>query len=168
MESGSGILVPININGIITKSTTVRYVADQDTAMPQGNFPMMSTVTDESTEIAGEDYKGGTCLELIESAVPGAIPRISLDFVGSFITIGITASDETQQDVAFSKDFNRIGRKHARIERSDSGYCIIDLGSANYTLVNNQVLIPNQPYPLPDDGEVTFTTIKPVKYRIYL
>lgn len=136
--------------------------------MPQGSFPMMSTVTDESTEIAGEDYNGGACLELIESAVPGAIPRISLDFAGPFITIGRTSSDETQPDVAFSKDFSRIGRKHARIERSGSGYCIIDLGSANHTLVNNQVLIPNQPYPLPDGGEVTFTTTKPVKYRIHL
>ena len=136
--------------------------------MPQGSFPMMSTVTDESTEIAGEDYNGGACLELIESAVPGAIPRISLDFAGPFITIGRTSSDEPQPDVAFSKDFSRIGRKHARIERSGSGYCIIDLGSANHTLVNNQVLIPNQPYPLPDGGEVTFTTTKPVKYRIHL
>lgn len=133
-----------------------------------GGFQMMSAAMDESTEIAGEDYRGGACLELIESAVPGAIPRISLDFAGSFITIGRTSSDETQPDVAFSKDFSRIGRKHARIERSGSGYCIIDLGSANHTLVNNQVLIPNQPYPLPDGGEVTFTTTKPVKYRIHL
>lgn len=136
--------------------------------MPQGGFPMMSAVTDESTEIAGEDYNGGACLELIESAVPGAIPRISLDFAGPFITIGRTSSDEIQPDVAFSKDFSRIGRKHARIERSGSGYCIIDLGSANHTLLNNQILIPNQPYPLPDGGEVTFTTTKPVKYRIHL
>ena len=133
-----------------------------------GGFQMMSAAMDESTEIAGEDYRGGACLELIESAVPGAIPRISLDFAGPFITIGRTSSDETQPDVAFSKDFSRIGRKHARIERSGSGYCIIDLGSANHTLVNNQVLIPNQPYPLPDGGEVTFTTTKPVKYRIHL
>lgn len=135
---------------------------------PSGGFQMMSAAMDESTEIAGEDYRGGACLELIESAVPGAIPRISLDFAGSFITIGRTSSDETQPDVAFSKDFSRIGRKHARIERSGNGYCIIDLGSANHTLVNNQVLIPNQPYPLPDGGEVTFTTTKPVKYRIHL
>lgn len=135
---------------------------------PGGGFQMMSAAMDESTEIAGEDYRGGACLELIESAVPGAIPRISLDFAGPFITIGRTSSDETQPDVAFSKDFSRIGRKHARIERSGSGYCIIDLGSANHTLVNNQVLIPNQPYPLPDGGEVTFTTTKPVKYRIHL
>lgn len=133
-----------------------------------GGFQMVSAAMDESTEIAGEDYRGGACLELIESAVPGAIPRISLDFAGPFITIGRASSDEIQPDVAFSKDFSRIGRKHARIERSGSGYSIIDLGSANHTLVNNQVLIPNQPYPLPDGGEVTFTTTKPVKYRIHL
>ena len=66
------------------------------------------------------------------------------------------------------EDFSRIGRKHARIEKNGNGYCIIDLGSANHTLINNQVLIPNQPYPLPDGGEVTFTTSKPVKYRIHL
>lgn len=141
--------------------------------MPAGRsqadgLQMMSPVMDESTEIAEDDYSGGACLELIESAIPGAIPRISLDFTSPFITIGRTSSDETQPDVAFSKDFSRIGRKHARIEKNGNGYCIIDLGSANHTLINNQVLIPNQPYPLPDGGEVTFTTSKPVKYRIHL
>lgn len=132
-------------------------------------FQMMGTGDDDRTEIAGEEYSGqGACLELIESAVPGAIPRISLNFAGPFITIGRTSSDEIQPDVAFSREFSRIGRMHARVERSGGGFCIIDLGSANHTLVNGQILIPNQPYPLPDGGEVTFTTTKPVKYRIHL
>ena len=132
-------------------------------------FQMMGTADDDRTEIAGEEYSGqGACLELIESAVPGAIPRISLNFAGPFITIGRTSSDEIQPDVAFSREFSRIGRMHARVERSGGGFCIIDLGSANHTLVNGQILIPNQPYPLPDGGEVTFTTTKPVKYRIHL
>lgn len=45
---------------------------------------------------------------------------------------------------------------------------MIDLGSANHTLLDGQVLIPNQPYALKDGGELTFTDSRPVRYRIHL
>ena len=78
------------------------------------------------------------------------------------------SSDETKPDVCFNKEFTRIGRKHARIERAGNGYCIIDLGSANHTLLNGNTLIPNQPYPLENNAILEFTKSKPVKYRVVI
>lgn len=124
----------------------------------------------DATETADEyaDQSGIAYLQLVYSEIPGAIERINLNFSGSYIVIGRSSSDVVKPDVAFSKEFTRIGRKHARIERTKKGYCIIDLGSANHTLLNDKTLIPNQPYPLMNDAIVTFTTSKPVKYRVVI
>lgn len=124
----------------------------------------------DATETADEyaDQSGIAYLQLVHSEIPGAIERINLNFSGSYIIIGRISSDVVKPDVAFSKEFTRIGRKHARIERTKEGYCIIDLGSANHTLLNDKTLIPNQPYPLMNDAIVTFTTSKPVKYRVVI
>ena len=102
----------------------------------------------------------------MESEIPGAIQKISLDFPGKYITIGRMSSDEVQPDVAFGKQFTRIGRRHARIEKRGNDFYIIDLGSANGTLLNRQKLIPNQPYLLEEGEEICFTVTKPVKYRV--
>lgn len=124
----------------------------------------------DATETADEyaDQSGIAHLQLVHSEIPGAIERINLNFSGSYIIIGRISSDVVKPDVAFSREFTRIGRKHARIERTKEGYCIIDLGSANHTLLNDKTLIPNQPYPLMNDAIVTFTTSKPVKYRVVI
>lgn len=124
-------------------------------------------IEDDRTEIEGDGYEPMEAhLELIDSVIPGAIQRISLNFTGPYITIGRISSDEVKPDIAFGKEFNRIGRKHARIEKNGENYYIIDLGSANHTVLNGQVLIPNQPYLLQDGAELVFTVSKPVRYRI--
>lgn len=124
---------------------------------------------EDKTEIADEVQSVSSAyLELIDSPIAGAPFRIELDFDRPFITIGRTSSNEVQPDIAFSVDFAQIGRRHARIERRNGGYYVIDLGSVNHTLLNGQILIPNQPYPLPDGGELTFTNSRPVRYRIHL
>jgi hypothetical protein len=123
----------------------------------------------DSTEIYSEEAAMTSgYLELIDSPIQGAVTRIDLGFQTPYITIGRSSSDEIQPDVAFSREFSRIGRKHARIEKRDGAYFVIDLGSANHTLLNGTQLIPNQPYQLTDGGELTFTDSKPVRYRIHL
>lgn len=131
------------------------------------SFSMMNS--DDKTEIFTEDVVAGAAyLELIESPIQGAIPRIDLGFDKPYITIGRSSSDEIQPDVAFSREFSRIGRKHARIEKKNGLYYVIDLGSVNHTLLNGVVLMPNEPCQLLDGGELTFTDSKPVRYRIHL
>ncbi|MCM1468144.1 MAG: FHA domain-containing protein, partial [Alistipes sp.] len=124
---------------------------------------------DDETVILGNDSALlRSYLELIDSVVPGALPYISLDFDTQYITIGRTSSDEIQPDVAFSRDFKQMGRRHARIEKGNGKYYVIDLGSANHTILNGIVLVPNQMYELTDGGELVLTDSKPVRYRIHL
>jgi len=123
---------------------------------------------DEGTEIVSDFFQAAAYLELITSAIPDAPPRIDLDFQGGYITIGRMSSDEVQPDVAFGREFSRIGRRHARIEKREGNYFVVDLGSANHTLLNGQILVPNQPYQLQEGGELTFTDSKPVRYRVHL
>lgn len=123
----------------------------------------------EQTEIyEGGDSSTAACLELVESPIPGAVPRIPLDFTKPFIILGRTSSDEVQPDITFGREFSHIGRRHARIEKKDGNYYVIDLGSANHTLLNDQVLIPNQAYRLTDGSLLTLTNSRPVRYRIRL
>ena len=47
-----------------------------------------------------------------------------------------------------------VSRKHAMIERTHEGLCLIDLGSRNDTFLNGQRLMPLQPRVLRDGDEV--------------
>lgn len=144
-------------------------VSSGNSSQAFGGFVSGSGEGDDRTEIFSVDLPAAAAyMELVESPIPGAIPRISLDFVDSFIIIGRMSSDEVQPDVAFSRDFSRIGRRHARIENKDGMFYVIDLGSANHTILNEQTLIPNQSYQLTDGSIITFTNSKPVRYRVHL
>ena len=137
-------------------------ISNVQSSMPQA---------DDETEIAfdGMGQQGiSPYLELTESDEPGAVRRIELNFQTTYITIGRISSDEVRPDVAFPANFKRIGRRHARIEKRDGNYYVIDLGSANHTLLNNQILIPNQPYLLQNGMELAFTANHPVRYIVRL
>ena len=168
VQTNNAVMQSPNVQSNVKSNNTVSQRQYQEAQYtPVQNVAFMQQDSDK-TEIFDEEYQVSAYLELIHSPIEGAIPRISLDFPGAFITIGRTSSDENQPDVAFSKDFTRIGRQHARIEKRDGRYYVIDLGSANHTLLNGRTLVPNQPYELPDGGELTFTESKPVRYRIRL
>lgn len=124
----------------------------------------------EETEVFSDDAAaaGTPWLELIDFSQPGALQRIDLNFTKPYIIIGRMSSDEKRPDVAFPGEFKRIGRQHARIERRGEDFFVIDLGSANHTMVNGQVMVPNQPYRLQDGMELAFTVSKPVRYRVHI
>ena len=124
----------------------------------------------EETEVFSDDAAaaGTPWLELIDFSQPGALQRIDLNFTKPYIIIGRMSSDEKRPDVAFPGEFKRIGRQHARIERRGEDFFVIDLGSANHTMVNGQVMVPNQPYQLQDGMELAFTVSKPVRYRVHI
>lgn len=123
-------------------------------------------LSDETDISEGSNTYGGAALELVDSELPGAMRRIPLDFVGNYVTIGRTSSDQIKPDIAFPADFKRIGRQHARIERSNGALYLIDLGSVNHTFINGDVLAPNQPYKLMNGMEITFSNTKSVIYRV--
>lgn len=124
----------------------------------------------DETEVFSDDGAavGMPWMELIDFSQPGALQRIDLNFAKPYIIIGRASSDEKRPDVVFPGEFKRIGRQHARIERRGNDLFVIDLGSANHTMLNGQVLVPNQPYQLQDGMELAFTVSKPVRYRVHI
>lgn len=135
---------------------------------PFGGFVTAEDGNDQ-TEISAEGGMAlSACMELMDSSVPGAVPSISLEFTQPYVILGRMSSDEVQPDIAFSREFTHIGRRHARIEKRNGIYYIIDLGSANHTLLDGQILIPNQAYPLTDGSILTLTNSRPVRYRIHI
>lgn len=57
-------------------------------------------------------------------------------------------------------DEGGISRRHARIFVQGNQAFIEDLNSTNYTYVNQQVLIPEQPHPLNDGDEIRLGRVK--------
>ena len=51
-----------------------------------------------------------------------------------------------------------MSRRHAAIEREESGYFLMDLASSAGTFVNGQKLIPNVPQALENGCRVSFGT----------
>ncbi|MEY8524328.1 FHA domain-containing protein [Lachnospiraceae bacterium 38-10] len=133
---------------------------------PAGYMPVMRN---EATEIYDDNMQmSGGYLELTGEAVSGAPDRIELRFEKPFITLGRISTDSVKPDVAFGSELKRIGRMHARIEKNGENFYIIDLGSANHTSINGEIMIPNYPYILKNGDEVAFATSRPVRYRVNL
>ncbi|MGN0408057.1 MAG: FHA domain-containing protein [Bacteroides sp.] len=143
----------------------------QQAPVQMANVQRNMAMADDETEIAFDgagSLKTEGFLELAESEEPGAPQRIELGFQTPFITVGRISSDEVKPDIAFPANFKRIGRRHARIEKKDGNYYVIDLGSANHTMLNRQIMVPNQPYLLKDGMELAFTVNHPVRYIVHL
>jgi pSer/pThr/pTyr-binding forkhead associated (FHA) protein len=53
-----------------------------------------------------------------------------------------------------------ISRRHVKIRRAGNGYEIIDLASSNGTWLNDERLIPNQPYPLANGSQMRLARMR--------
>lgn len=142
---------------------------EQQNDMP-GSIPeQYMTEEDGATEIFNDGMvQSGAYLELMDSSIQGAPARIELGFDKSYITLGRISANAVKPDVIFGSELKRIGRMHARIEKKGEVPYIIDLGSANHTSLNGQVLIPNCPYQLKNGDELIFAPGTPVRYRVNL
>ena len=120
-------------------------------------------ITDE------QPVTSGPMLVLVEAPSKGAPERVSLNFSQNHISFGRIAKDTQPCDVRFPKEMKNIGRLHAWIERNSNGeYVLVDLGSANHTTLNGEILVPNEKKVLRDGDEIGFAQSKPVKYRVQL
>jgi two-component system, cell cycle response regulator len=77
---------------------------------------------------ASERPKGGNACSVVVIAGPELGRQLSLD--DDSVEIGRLPECALQMDV------ESVSRRHARIERTDSGYKVVDLGSTNGTMVN--------------------------------
>lgn len=119
------------------------------------------------TQIEGEYIRNeSNYLEYVNGRVPGIPERIELDFQGDRITIGRSSKDARQADITFGAEHRRVGRMHACIQKKNEHYYIVDLGSANATMLNRQILVPNQPYLLHNQDVIGFVASQPIEYRV--
>ncbi|HEY5730840.1 MAG TPA: FHA domain-containing protein [Anaerolineales bacterium] len=53
-----------------------------------------------------------------------------------------------------------LSRRHAIIRRAETGYEIMDLSSTNGSWMNDEKLVPNQPYPLKSGAQLRFGRLR--------
>ena len=141
----------------------------QREAIPVSSYNYNINISSDVTEIEGlEDIKEGDCLVLEDRGRMGVPERISLDFPGKQIFIGRRSNDANQPDVVFGAEHKRMGRRHACITKEEGSYYLVDLGSANATMLNGERLIPNKAYRLNNNDIVGFIATDPIKYRVVL
>lgn len=159
---------PYNQSVNQTDNKQYQQPVNQMYQQPQARPYMAAPVNDESsvTMIEGAGYQMEKCLDLIESAMAGAIARISLDFPGQYIIIGRESGDAVQPDIRFNKSFKQISRMHLRIEREADDYYAIDLGSGNHTLLDGQMMMPNMRYKLNTGAVLSIAANMPARYRV--
>lgn len=78
-------------------------------------------------------------------------------------TVGRGNPDGTEAvevDMTTESESSTVSRRHARITRSNGGFEIEDLNSANQTLLNNEQLAPGRRYPLRRGDVVEFGKVK--------
>ena len=107
-------------------------------------------------------------LQSMNNGIPGVPDRISLDFLKERITIGRQSGDVRQPDIIFSAENKRVGRMHACIQKENGNYYVVDLGSANGTVLNGEILVPNQPYLLKSDDVIGLVAAHPITYKVVL
>lgn len=134
------------------------------------NYDYTQIDTDgEVTQIEGMYVENSSqYLCSMNDGMSGIPERIELNFSKERITIGRQSSDIRQPDIVFSSEYKRVGRMHACIQRENEQYYIVDLGSANATVLNGEILVPNQPYLLKNNDVVGFVAAHPIKYRVVL
>jgi len=66
----------------------------------------------------------------------------------------VTLGREESNGVVLTDPFKIISRKHAKIIDTDGIYQLIDLGSANFTYLNEQKIIPKEEYALKSGDQI--------------
>lgn len=150
-----------------TTTMPMEYAVKGET-LPISSYNNMEMESDVTEIRIDEGFNEGEYLILEDRGRIGAPERISLEFPGKQIFIGRRSNDVNQPDVAFGSENKRMGRRHACVTRENGGYFLVDLGSANSTMLNGERLIPNKAYKLNNNDLVGFIATDPIKYRVVL
>ena len=134
------------------------------TAAPaqRGSKPAVSYDMDNQDEVTQLDDWGGegVCrLRLVGN--PGLPREIVVEIQpGHAFTIGRfdVSVGHKQSDFEFDKGTKAVSRRHAAIERDESGYCVVDLASSAGTFVDGIKLIPNVPQTIENGSRISFGT----------
>lgn len=92
---------------------------------------------------------------------------VEIDLAKGYATIGrYDKAGNAQADYNFDASLSFISRRHFRIERNGEQYRIIDLGSANGTMVNNEILVANMPYNVQSGDRIILSKNNRITYRV--
>ena len=139
-------------------------------AQPVQNYEYTQIDSDqEITQIDGVHVEtSNQYLQAMDQGMNGIPMHVDLNFSKERITFGRQSSDVRQPDIIFSSEYRRIGRMHACIQRENNNLYIVDLGSANGTVLNGEILVPNQPYLLKNNDVIGFVAGQPINYKVVL
>lgn len=92
---------------------------------------------------------------------------IEVDLSRGFATIGrFDKAGNAQADYNFEASLSFISRRHLRVEKLGEQYRVIDLGSGNGTLINNEVMVTNMPYAVKAGDRIIFSKNHQIVYRV--
>lgn len=124
----------------------------------------------DATEIfAEEEVHDSNTLRLnLEDGAGFNCPKyIELNLQKGFATVGrYNKNGEAQSDYNFDASLSFISRRHFRVEKAGEQWQIIDIGSQNGTLVNNEKLVPNMAYPLRSGDRIMISGKNRLTYRV--
>lgn len=124
----------------------------------------------DATEIVGNDevYDNNMLRLSLEDGAGFNCPKyIELNLQKGFATVGrYDKSGQAQSDYNFDASLSFISRRHFRVEKAGEQWQIIDIGSANGTLVNGEQLLPNMAYPLHSGDRIMISNKNRLTYRV--
>lgn len=131
----------------------------QQSNQPPHNEPqshVLNTGNDSKTELLAVEFCGPKFRYVGNKEHPRIIEidiaENSIFTIGRFdISVGIQ-----QSNFEFDKKTKAVSRRHTAIERRADGYYIVDLDSSAGTFVDKQKLLPNVPYKLNRNTQVSF------------
>ena len=130
--------------------------------------PGAKTKTTDMPALDPERFRGWS---IDEAVVPnggiavyleGVYNPAYIDTKGEFV-IGRKVDDTSEDlfDLAPMGGYHLgLSRRHAVIRRAEHGYEVLDLGSVNGTWLNNERLVPHQPYPLPSGAHLRLGSMR--------
>ena len=133
------------------------------------NYGGMNSAPSDATMIdeVGASDPNTLYLSLYEPAIGyNCPPLIQLELVNGVATIGRRDKEgNAQTNYGFDSSLSFISRMHARVEKNNGAWQIIDLDSKGGTFLNGQRLVPNMAYTM-NPGDIVMFTSKHLCYRI--
>lgn len=148
-------------SGALYCSECGAFLLDEEAGGAEQQLPFATDelMPTQNPMLLGQDLEPSVGAERITFVIPSSRRHVEMD-IKDTINIGrADPADDYQPELDLSEDRGAehgVSRRHAVIESSPEGVVIIDKDSTNGTLLNNNRLPPDLPYPLRNGDEVKF------------
>ncbi len=130
-------------------------ISTQFVALPESSDERSSTLATQIESFINVDLipEEGVGLHIAGEITPLYVPFAKELVIGR--AMEATSTSETLLDLS-DQNAGTLGvsRRHAKIQRTTSGYEVIDLSSRNGSWLNAERLIPNRPYPFASGSQL--------------